>query len=89
MRENNCNKTVVIGGWSSAPYGARIVKEGGVLTPGSQFNVPGNYFARASLPSTDQEIFLQSTKRAGSLIPSQKAMDQSEENCIGYWIQQC
>jgi hypothetical protein len=33
MRENNCNKTVVIGGWSSAPYGARIVKEGGVLTP--------------------------------------------------------
>lgn len=65
MRENNCNKTVVIGGWSSAPYGVRIVKEGGVLTPEVSLMYRAITLRGASLPSTDQEIFLQSTKELG------------------------
>ena len=51
MRENNCNKTVVIGGWSSAPYGARIVKEGGVLTPEVSLMYRAITLRGASLPS--------------------------------------
>ena len=33
MREAGCTKNVIIGGWSSAPYGTRVDTEGGVMKP--------------------------------------------------------
>ena len=33
MREAGCTKKVIIGGWSSAPYGTRFVTEGGLPIP--------------------------------------------------------
>lgn len=66
MREQNCTKHVIVGGWSSAPYGARVVKEGGVMTPYIEFKYRAITLRGAALPSTDQEIFLESSKAIGS-----------------------
>lgn len=65
MREANCTKQVIIGGWSSAPYGARVVKEGGVMTSEIGLIYRAITLRGASLPSTDQETFLESTKQLG------------------------
>lgn len=65
MREANCTKKVIIGGWSSAPYGARVVKEGGVMTSEIGLIYRAITLRGASLPSTDQEVFLESTKQLG------------------------
>lgn len=66
MREQQCNKQVIIGGWSSAPYGARVVKEGSVLTPYIEFKYRAITLRGATLPSTDQDIFLESSKAIGA-----------------------
>lgn len=66
MRELNCHKNVIIGGWSSAPYGARVVKEGGVMTPYIEFKYRAINLRGAALPSSDQDIFLESSKAIGA-----------------------
>lgn len=66
MRELGCDKKVIIGGWSSAPYGARVVKEGGVLTPTVELKYRAITLRGAALPSTDQEVFLESSKAIGA-----------------------
>ncbi|KXT78907.1 NAD/NADP-dependent octopine/nopaline dehydrogenase family protein [Streptococcus sp. DD13] len=66
MRELNCDKNVIVGGWTSAPYGARIIKEGGVLTSKMELKYRAISLRGASLPSTDQEVFLESSKAIGS-----------------------
>ena len=66
MRELNCDKEVIVGGWTSAPYGARIVKEGGVLTPRIELKYRAITLRGAALPMTDQDIFLESSKAIGS-----------------------
>ncbi|MDZ4133372.1 MAG: NAD/NADP octopine/nopaline dehydrogenase, partial [Dethiobacteria bacterium] len=33
MREAGCTKKVIIGGWSSSPYGSRVEIKGGVILP--------------------------------------------------------
>lgn len=38
MREMNCTKKVIIGGWSSAPYGTRLETAGGYIFPMSGQN---------------------------------------------------
>lgn len=56
MRELGCTKKVIVGGWSSLPYGARIIDYGPLN------KVSLSYRAVAlrgdSLPSSDQEEFL-------------------------------
>lgn len=66
MREFGSDKKVIVGGWSSAPYGARIVKEGGVLTPALEFKYRAITLRGSALPLTDQEIFLESSKAIGA-----------------------
>ncbi|MGT2800652.1 NAD/NADP octopine/nopaline dehydrogenase family protein [Streptococcus marmotae] len=66
MRELNCQKDIIVGGWSSAPYGSRIIKEGGVLTPKIELKYRAITLRGASLPSTDQYAFLESSKAIGS-----------------------
>lgn len=65
MRELHCDKKVIVGGWTSAPYGARIVKEGGVLTPNIELKYRAITLRGAALPMTDQALFLESSKVIG------------------------
>lgn len=65
MRELGCTKNVIIGGWSSAPYGTRVETEGGVMTSDCWLVYRAITLRGASLPSKDQEIFLNSSKYLG------------------------
>lgn len=65
MRELGSDKKVIIGGWSSAPYGARVVTEGGVMTSEVFLVYRAITLRGASLPSIDQEDFLESSKYLG------------------------
>lgn len=66
MRDLSCDKLVIVGGWSSAPYGARIVKEGGVLTPHIELKYRAINLRGSALPTTDQEKFLESSTLIGA-----------------------
>lgn len=66
MREMGCDKRVIIGGWSSAPYGTRVETEGGVMTSEMGIIYRALTLRGAALPSTDQEIFLNSAKYIGA-----------------------
>ncbi|MBF0529598.1 MAG: NAD/NADP octopine/nopaline dehydrogenase family protein [Deltaproteobacteria bacterium] len=66
MREAGCKKKVVIGGWSSAPYGCRVDIMGGVIMPRIRAYYRAITLRGASLPTTDQEKFLASTKYIGA-----------------------
>ncbi len=66
MREAGCDKKVIIGGWSSSPYGSRVDIEGGVILPKIRVYYRAITLRGASLPSTDQEEFLESTKYIGA-----------------------
>lgn len=65
MRELGSDKKVIIGGWSSAPYGTRVETEGGVMTSECWLVYRAITLRGAALPSTDQEIFLESSKYLG------------------------
>lgn len=65
MRELGSTKKVIIGGWSSAPYGTRIIKEAGVDTSRVLLRYRAISLRGAALPSTDQEAFLKSSARLG------------------------
>lgn len=65
MRELRSTKKVIIGGWSSAPYGTRIIKEAGVDTSRVLLRYRAISLRAASLPSTDQEEFLASSAHLG------------------------
>lgn len=65
MREMGCDKKVVIGGWSSAPYGTRVDTEGGVMNAHVSLVYRAITLRGAALPMTDQEVFLESSKALG------------------------
>lgn len=65
MRELGSAKKVIIGGWSSAPYGTRVETEGGVMTSDCWLVYRAITLRGASLPTTDQKVFLESSKALG------------------------
>lgn len=65
MREAGCDKDVVIGGWSSAPYGTRVDTEGGVMNAHVSLVYRAITLRGAALPMADQDEFLESTKALG------------------------
>ena len=67
MREMHCDKKVVVGGWSSAPYGSRIESEGPFLLPSTRIIYRAITLRGAALPMTDQEVFLESVKYIGAM----------------------
>ena len=67
MREMGCEKKVVVGGWSSAPYGSRIESEGPFMLPGTRIIYRAITLRGAALPMTDQEVFLESVKYIGAM----------------------
>ncbi|AET67410.1 glycerol-3-phosphate dehydrogenase [Desulfosporosinus orientis DSM 765] len=74
MREAGCTKKVIIGGWSSAPYGSRVEIKGGVVLPKVRAYYRAITLRGAALPTTDQEDFLESTK----YIPSMDAITKGD-----------
>ncbi len=67
MREAGCTKKVIIGGWSSAPYGCRVDIKGGVTLPRIRAYYRAITLRGAALPTVDQEDFLESSKYMGCM----------------------
>lgn len=65
MREAGSDRKVIIGGWSSAPYGARVVSEGGVMTSDIYLVYRAITLRGAALPAVDQAEFIQSSQALG------------------------
>ncbi|MDR1546422.1 MAG: NAD/NADP octopine/nopaline dehydrogenase family protein [Deltaproteobacteria bacterium] len=66
MREAGCTKKIVVGGWSSSPYGSRVDIKGGVILPSIRVYYRAITLRGASLPSVDQADFLASSKHIGA-----------------------
>ncbi|MDR1049929.1 MAG: NAD/NADP octopine/nopaline dehydrogenase family protein [Deltaproteobacteria bacterium] len=66
MREAGCQKKIIVGGWSSSPYGSRVDIKGGVILPSIRAYYRAITLRGASLPKTDQADFLASTKFLGA-----------------------
>lgn len=62
MREMNCNKRVIVGGWSSAPYGTRTERIGQYAMPHVSAKYRAITLRGASIPMSDIEEFMESTK---------------------------
>lgn len=62
MREVDCKKKVIVGGWASAPYGTRIVKLGGFWMPHVEAKYRAITLRGATQPMTDIEEFIESAK---------------------------
>lgn len=62
MRELKCTKDVIVGGWSSAPYGTRIEKIGGFMMPHVGVKYRAITLRGACQPMTDIDCFMESTK---------------------------
>ncbi len=67
MREAGCTKRVIIGEWSSQPYGIRIKSAGGQQMPEVSINYWAISLRGAALPMTDQEAFFESKRYVPSL----------------------
>lgn len=62
MREMGCKKDVIVGGWSSAPYGTRIEKIQGFWTNHVGVKYRAISLRGACLPMTDIDDFMESVK---------------------------
>lgn len=62
MREMGCNKDVIVGGWSSAPYGTRVEKIQGFWTNHVGVKYRAISLRGACLPMTDIDDFMESVK---------------------------
>jgi opine dehydrogenase len=65
MREAGCTKKVIIGGWSSAPYGTRVDTEGGVMKASCSLVYRAITLRGAALPAADTADFVESAKAMG------------------------
>ena len=65
MREAGCTKNVIIGGWSSAPYGTRVDTEGGVMKPTCSLVYRAMTLRGAARPAKDTEDCVESSKALG------------------------
>lgn len=70
MKQAGCNKKVIIGEWSSQPYGIRIKSLAGVQLPVCQILYRAITLKGAALPHSDTDLFLESVK----YIPSMDAV---------------
>lgn len=62
MREAGCTKKVIVGGWSSAPYGTRIETVGGLMLPHVGVKYRAITLRGATLPMTDADDFIEASK---------------------------
>ncbi|SCZ80247.1 NAD/NADP octopine/nopaline dehydrogenase family protein [Acidaminobacter hydrogenoformans] len=62
MREMGCTKKIIVGGWSSAPYGTRIEAVNGFMFPHVGVKYRAITLRGASMPMSDIEDFIESSK---------------------------
>ena len=62
MREMGCTKQVIVGGWSSAPYGTRIESVGKFTFPHVGVKYRAIALRGASLPMSDIDAFMESSR---------------------------
>lgn len=67
MRETNSTKDVIVGGWSSAPFGTRIETVGGFSFPRCRMSYRAITLRGAALPMTDSDAFIESANDLGCL----------------------
>ena len=65
MREAGSSADVIVGGWSSAPYGTRVDTEGGVPNGRVSLVYRAITLRGSALPTRDTDIFLESSKALG------------------------
>lgn len=65
LRRIQSDVRVIIGGWSSTPYGTRIVKQAGIDSKRVFFRYRAISLRGAALPKADQEEFLESSQSLG------------------------
>ena len=62
MREMKCAKKIIVGGWSSAPYGTRIVTVGGFQFPHVGVKYRAITLRGATIPMTDIDDFMEASQ---------------------------
>ena len=62
MREAGCTKKVIVGAWSSAPYGTRIESVGGMMLPHVGVKYRAITLRGATLPMTDIDDFFEASQ---------------------------
>ncbi|UQZ89140.1 NAD/NADP octopine/nopaline dehydrogenase [Deltaproteobacteria bacterium Smac51] len=89
MREAGCTKNVIIGGWSSSPYGSRVDIKGGVILPSIRVYYRAITLRGAALPNKDNDTFIASTEYIGAFggirngegpVPGNTVMDTGFSN---------
>lgn len=78
MHEENCKTNVIVGGWGTSPYGARVLMKGGLTT--NEINIGDRVLLMrgGSMPSSDNEVFMESAKFFPPLDPCTYASDLEE-----------
>lgn len=79
MREMKCTKKVIVGGWSSAPYGTRIENINGFAFPHVGVKYRAITLRGASLPMSDIDAFRESAK----YLPCLDAVNQGDGTVAG------
>ena len=82
MREMGCDKKVIVGGWSSAPYGTRIESINGYLFPHVGVKYRAITLRGAALPAKDTDDFLEASK----YLPAMDAVTQGDGPAKGETI---
>ncbi|MET3617792.1 opine dehydrogenase [Peptoniphilus olsenii] len=82
MRDMNCDKDVIIGGWSSAPYGTRVESINGFQFPHVGVKYRAITLRGSALPMTDTESFIE----AGKYLPAMDAVYNGDGLTIGETI---
>ena len=59
MREAGCTKDIIVGGWSSAPYGTRIEKINGYWMPHVGVKYRAITLRGAAMPASDSDAFIE------------------------------
>ena len=75
MHEAKCDAKVIVGSWGTSPYGARVLVKGGLLT--NEVNIGDRVLLMrgAAIPSTDNEVFMESAKYFPPFDPCTYASD--------------
>ena len=79
MREAGCDKNVIVGGWSSAPYGTRIEKIGEYRFPHVGVKYRAITLRGAALPAEDTASFIEAAK----YLPAMDAVNQGDGPVAG------
>lgn len=62
MRERNCEKDIIVGGWASAPYGTREEKIGEYRLPHVGVKYRAITLRGAAMPAKDTDSFIEASK---------------------------